>query len=201
MIRHEFVSFFYPSRYFIYNGINQNSHVGFWNLVFFASCYCCCWSRFFNHCGRRGEEHSFILKPATTFWKQSKGHNDKNLRLSRLPAGNAASNWNQSSNTELKLSRSPTDQYAVLVSCRCNYTGIKLFSHHNFHDNLVWVSLLISVLFYLHYVESKLFFKQPTSWRPRISRDLMISVASEMSKQIPGSDGTDLPVQVIFEIN
>lgn len=29
----------------------------------------------------------------------------------------------------------------------------------------------------------------------------MISVASEMSKQIPGSDGTDLPVQVIFEIN
>ncbi|KAL7091488.1 hypothetical protein ACP275_12G109300 [Erythranthe tilingii] len=116
---------------------------------------------------RPGEEHSFILKPATTFWKQSKGHHDSNQRPSRLPAGNAASSWNQSSNIEMKHSGSPADQYAVLVSCRCNYT------------------------------ESKLFFKQPTSWRPRISRDLMISVASEMSRQTHRSDGTDLPVQVL----
>ncbi|KAK6160027.1 hypothetical protein DH2020_003408 [Rehmannia glutinosa] len=116
---------------------------------------------------RRGEEHSFILKPATTLWKNSKGHIDSNPRPSRLPAGNAASTWHHSSNTEGKHSGSPSDQYAVLVSCRCNYT------------------------------ESKLFFKQPTSWRPRISRDLMISVASEMSTQTLGSDGTQLPVQVL----
>ncbi|KAK4402925.1 hypothetical protein Sango_1033200 [Sesamum angolense] len=115
---------------------------------------------------RRGEEHSFILKPASTFWKHGKGLTDGNLRPSRLPSGNAASSW-QSSKSEGKHSASPTDQYAVLVSCRCNYS------------------------------ESKLFFKQPTSWRPRMSRDLMISVASEMSRQALGSDGNQLPVQVL----
>ncbi|KAK4429949.1 hypothetical protein Salat_1295600 [Sesamum alatum] len=115
---------------------------------------------------RRGEEHSFILKPASTFWKHGKGHTDGNLRPSRLPAGNAASSW-QSFKSEGKHSASPTDQYAVLVSCRCNYS------------------------------ESKLFFKQPTSWRPRVSRDLMISVASEMSRQALGSDGNQLPAQVL----
>ncbi|KAL6513858.1 hypothetical protein OROHE_019314 [Orobanche hederae] len=110
---------------------------------------------------RRGEEHSFILKPASTLWKHYKRPNDSNPRLSNLPAG-----W-LNSNTEQKHSGSPADQYAVLVSCRCNYT------------------------------ESKLFFKQPTSWRPRISRDLMLSVASEMSTQTLGSDGTKLPIQVL----
>ncbi|XP_011086395.1 uncharacterized protein LOC105168145 [Sesamum indicum] len=115
---------------------------------------------------RRGEEHSFILKLASSYWKHGKGHTDGNLRPSRLPAGNAASSW-QSSKSEGKHSASPTDQYAVLVSCRCNYS------------------------------ESKLFFKQPTSWRPRMSRDLMISVASEMSRQALGSDGNQLPVQVL----
>lgn len=51
-------------------------------------------------------------------------------------------------------------------------------------------------------VESKLFFKQPTSWRPRISRDLMISVTSEMTKQSPGSfdGGAQLPVQVVHDM-
>lgn len=58
----------------------------------------------------------------------------------------------------------------------------------------------IIILSDLHFVESKLFFKQPTSWRPRMSRDLVISVASEMSQQALGSDGTQLPVQVIFSI-
>ncbi|KAL0385703.1 UNVERIFIED_CONTAM: hypothetical protein Sradi_2964600 [Sesamum radiatum] len=115
---------------------------------------------------RRGEEHSFILKPASTFWKHGKGHTDGNLRPSRLLAGNAASSL-QSSQSEGKYSASPTDQYAVLVSCRCNYS------------------------------ESKLFFKQPTSWRPRMPRDLMISVASEMSRQALGYDGNQLPVQVL----
>jgi hypothetical protein len=45
---------------------------------------------------------------------------------------------------------------------------------------------------------SKLFFKQPTSWRPRTSRDIMISVASEMSGESPGpyERNSQLAVQV-----
>ncbi|KAH6756354.1 heat-inducible transcription repressor [Perilla frutescens var. hirtella] len=115
---------------------------------------------------RRGEEHSFVLKPATALWKHGKGHSDGNPRVSRVSAGSAASSWVHS-NPGAKHNASPDDQFAVLVSCRCNYT------------------------------ESKLFFKQPTSWRPRISRDLVISVASEMSRQALGSDGTQLPVQIL----
>ncbi|XP_042049076.1 uncharacterized protein LOC121794799 isoform X2 [Salvia splendens] len=115
---------------------------------------------------RRGEEHSFILKPATTMWKHGKGNSDGNPRLSRVSAASASSSLPHL-NSGAKNNGSSTDQFAVLVSCRCNYT------------------------------ESKLFFKQPTSWRPRISRDLMVSVASEMSGQALGSDGTQLPVQVL----
>lgn len=106
---------------------------------------------------RRGEEHSFILKPVTSMWKSTKARGERSLPLPYK-------------NFEGKRSSSITDQYAVLVSCRCNYT------------------------------ESRLFFKQPTSWRPRISRDLMISVASEMSSQQavgPNGKGSHLPVQVL----
>ncbi|KAL8204295.1 hypothetical protein R6Q57_009918 [Mikania cordata] len=100
---------------------------------------------------RRGEEHSFILKPATSLLR------------------------NNSKGPSPELSSSPSDgvmlgdKYAVLVSCRCNYT------------------------------ESRLFFKQPTSWRPRKSRGLLISVASQMSKPTLGSDERipQLPVQVL----
>ncbi|KAE9463435.1 hypothetical protein C3L33_04659, partial [Rhododendron williamsianum] len=115
---------------------------------------------------RRGEEHSFILKPATSMWKTTKAHVERNQSSHsqigsslRLPV----------THLEGKQNASTADQYAVLVSCRCNYT------------------------------ESKLFFKQPTSWRPRISRDLMISVASEMSRQNPSPNERvpQLPVQVL----
>lgn len=116
---------------------------------------------------RKGEEHAFILKPATTLWKHPKGHTDSSLRPSRIHVGNASSSWHQPNNAEGKHTGSSADQYAVIVSCRCNYT------------------------------ESKLFFKHPTSWRPRVSRDLMISVTSEMSKETPGADGTQLPAQVL----
>ncbi|CAI9092730.1 OLC1v1028053C3 [Oldenlandia corymbosa var. corymbosa] len=118
---------------------------------------------------RRGEEHSFILKPAASLWKATKSCNQKGSQISSLPGGSATSSWRHSSYTELKQSGSSADHYAILVSCRCNYT------------------------------ESRLFFKQPTSWRPRISRDLMISVASQMSRQTLGSDGrvAQLPVQVL----
>ncbi|XP_044362400.1 uncharacterized protein [Triticum aestivum] len=47
------------------------------------------------------------------------------------------------------------DQYAVLISYSCNYT------------------------------ESKLFFKQATSWQPRAASDLIISVSSELSLRYP----------------
>ena len=44
---------------------------------------------------------------------------------------------------------------------------------------------------------SRLFFKQPTSWRPHTSKDIMISVASDMSGQSPGPYASrQLPVQV-----
>ncbi|KAM3358917.1 hypothetical protein P3S68_021850 [Capsicum galapagoense] len=118
---------------------------------------------------RRGEEHSFILRPVNPILKSSNVHSGKTSRSSRVHSRSASSTWNHFPNIEERNTGSSTDKYAVLVSCRCNYT------------------------------ESKLFFKQPTSWRPRISRDLMISVTSEMTKQTPGSfeGGAQLPVQVL----
>lgn len=52
--------------------------------------------------------------------------------------------------------------------------------------------------FFIHGAVSRLFFKQCTSWRPHISRDIMISVASEMSRDSPGPNTAvfQLPVQV-----
>lgn len=104
---------------------------------------------------RRGEEHSFILKPVTSLWRNSKGQSERSPQSSSV---HGPSNGLM-----------PGDKYAVLVSCRCNYT------------------------------ESRLFFKQPTSWRPRMSRDLLISVASQMSRPSLGSDDRvlQLPVQVL----
>ncbi|RAL40068.1 hypothetical protein DM860_008208 [Cuscuta australis] len=117
---------------------------------------------------RSGEEHSFILKPATSTGTNSKVCSERSSQ-SRISAGNVASTRKYSLNAKARNSVSPADHYAILVSCRCNYIG------------------------------SKLFFKQQTSWRPRISRDLMISVASEMSKQTLESNDrvAQLPAQVL----
>ncbi|GAB2242469.1 hypothetical protein Droror1_Dr00019244 [Drosera rotundifolia] len=118
---------------------------------------------------RRGEEHSFILKPATSLLNQ-KMHGGKISQPSHSKAGNRLASvrvpptaWEGTKNV------SSHDRYAILVSCRCNYT------------------------------ESRLFFKKPTTWQPRISRDLMISVASEMSQQALEHEGkvSQLPVQVL----
>ncbi|PON67495.1 heat-inducible transcription repressor [Parasponia andersonii] len=118
---------------------------------------------------RSGEEHSFILKPATSLWKNIKATGERSTQSSQLQAGTTASSLHLPSKTvEGKRNVSTAGQYAIMVSCRCNFT------------------------------ESKLFFKQPTSWRPRISRDLMISVASEMSGQHGPNGGVyQLPVQVL----
>ncbi|KAA8529468.1 hypothetical protein F0562_033733 [Nyssa sinensis] len=115
---------------------------------------------------RRDEEHSFILKPTTSVWKNPKGQGERGSQPSHFQAGSTAASLHLASNIS---GGKQSAQYAVLVSCRCNYT------------------------------ESRLFFKQPTSWRPRISRDLMISVASEMSRKTLGSDVgvPQLPVQVL----
>ncbi|XP_071715948.1 uncharacterized protein [Rutidosis leptorrhynchoides] len=104
---------------------------------------------------RRGEEHSFILKPATSLWRNNKVQSDRNSRSSSV---------HFPSNVVMQ-----GDKYAVLVSCRCNYT------------------------------ESRLFFKEPTSWRPRMPRDLLISVASQMSQTTLALDDRvpQLPVQVL----
>ncbi|KAF0916512.1 hypothetical protein E2562_007590 [Oryza meyeriana var. granulata] len=83
---------------------------------------------------RRGEEHSFILKPATMSSKDRRTNGDAPLTLS-LPKMNGTAK-NVSVPKVGDTSGSLTDQYAVLISYRCNYT------------------------------ESKLFFKQATSWRP-----------------------------------
>lgn len=115
---------------------------------------------------RRGEEHSFILKPAALLGRDIKAYGERSSQSSQVAIG--ASNLPIISRIGEGISTSG-DQYAVLVSCRCNYT------------------------------ESKLFFKQATSWRPRATRDLLISVASEMSKQSfgPYRGISQLPVQVL----
>ncbi|KAI6686471.1 hypothetical protein NL676_032384 [Syzygium grande] len=118
---------------------------------------------------RRGEEHSFILKPAISAWKKFSAQDRKGTQSSQLMGGTTSTLRVSSKIIEGKGSPSASDHYAVMVSCHCNYT------------------------------ESRLFFKQPTSWRPRISRDIMISVASEMLRECPGPNGVvpQLPVQVL----
>ncbi|KAL0717370.1 hypothetical protein Bca4012_066692 [Brassica carinata] len=111
---------------------------------------------------RKGEEHSFIVKPAFSVGsnlKPSAARKELKSSSLSLPAVNF----------ERLGSGLSGDHYAVMVSCRCNYT------------------------------ESRLFFKQRTRWRPRVSRDLMISVASEMSGEPCGPHGraSQLPVQIL----
>ncbi|XP_073526068.1 uncharacterized protein [Phyllobates terribilis] len=120
---------------------------------------------------RRGEEHSFILKPANSILKSPKmPSSNRMFELPHSKSGKPQSNIMLSPKpVEDKKTSSIPDRYAVLVSCRCNYT------------------------------ESRLFFKKATNWKPRISRDLMISVASEISQQNLEHDGrvSQLPVQVL----
>ncbi|KAK8657596.1 hypothetical protein V6N13_035827 [Hibiscus sabdariffa] len=109
---------------------------------------------------RRGEEHSFILKPASSMWKNLKAYGEKSKSSGLKPL---LKTFNR------KGSPLTSIQYAIMVSCRCNYS------------------------------ESRLFLKKPINWRPRVSRDLMISVACETSGQYSGSSerSTQLPVQVL----
>lgn len=77
---------------------------------------------------RRGEEHSFILKPATSMWKDLKVLGERSSQLSKPQFGNYASNLGVASkNADGWKIASTDDQYAVMVSCRCNYTGSLAF--------------------------------------------------------------------------
>ncbi|WOL20633.1 hypothetical protein Cni_G29438 [Canna indica] len=116
---------------------------------------------------RRGEEHSFILKLTTVSSRYGKGNNEM-VTYSR--AGSTVSNAHTMSTVgEGIMVPSTANQFAILVSCRCNYT------------------------------ESKLFFKQLTDWRPRVARDLMVSVASESHEKSDSSNARSpqLPVKVL----
>ncbi|KAJ4734076.1 heat-inducible transcription repressor [Rhynchospora pubera] len=119
---------------------------------------------------RRGEEHSFILKPATTLHRDTRGGYETNSSLLNSRPGSSSSNLPLKSRvSEPKSSSSSSDRYAILVSYRCNYS------------------------------ESKLFFKQATSWRPSVARDVMISVSSEPYNQVVRQSMRvpQLPVQVL----
>ncbi|KAL2344531.1 hypothetical protein Fmac_005816 [Flemingia macrophylla] len=72
---------------------------------------------------RRGEEHSFILKPATSMWRNLKAQ-DESSQFSKLQFPNLSSKSGLLSKSldKTKLT-SIDDQYAIMVSCRCNYTG------------------------------------------------------------------------------
>ncbi|KQK23601.1 uncharacterized protein LOC100846542 [Brachypodium distachyon] len=116
---------------------------------------------------RRGEEHSFILKPAIMSSRDRRSNSVVPLTLSLPKMTGAATNASVPRVSESSVPL--TDQYAVLVSYHCNYT------------------------------ESKLFFKQATSWQPCAASDLMISVSSELSLRNPSPSARvpQLPVQVL----
>lgn len=126
--------------------------------------------------------------------RNSKGQADSKLPQRRSSARTSRSSWHASLDAEKRNGEPPAAQYAVLLSCRCNYTGIR--NYISFGDNMVIKEK--SILMVLIIVESKLFFKHPTSWQPRIAGDLMISVASGISRRTLAADGTQLPVQVIY---
>jgi len=81
----------------------------------------------YQHDGcRRGEEHSFILKPATSVLKKSTTYSDKGIKLSRRNAGSKAGSMRlppKAAEGKRIITSSSSDKYAVLISCRCNYSG------------------------------------------------------------------------------
>ncbi|KAI4370550.1 hypothetical protein MLD38_018895 [Melastoma candidum] len=118
---------------------------------------------------RRGEEHSFILKPAISTWKKLISQDRTGAQLSRGALGNASKSSPLSKPMDGKENASSMDHYSIMVSCHCNAS------------------------------ESRLFFKQPTNWRPRIARDIMISVACKTGTEsnVPNLPVSQLPVQVL----
>jgi len=76
------------------------------------------------HHYRRGEEHSFILKPAISALKKSTVHRDKTARLSLSKARSIPASLQLPPKAiDGKRNISALNKYAVLVSCHCNYSG------------------------------------------------------------------------------
>lgn len=101
--------------------------------LFFCPCY--------NLACRRGEEHSFILKPVTSMWKSIKVNAERSTIPSQKKAGNVTSNLGLVSKT-VETKKNPTmDQYAINVSCRCNYTGNYIFLCEHAFENCYCVVL------------------------------------------------------------
>ncbi|KAL7603190.1 hypothetical protein Lser_V15G14809 [Lactuca serriola] len=117
---------------------------------------------------RKGEEHSFILKPVTSI-SCCNAQVKRSYHLSQLKAGSTRSSVFTLTNVD--RGPSPSNRYAILISCTSNYT------------------------------ESRLFFKQPTNWQPHIQKDILISVsvASQPSRKTLQSDNRipNLPIQVL----
>eukprot|EP00249_Psilotum_nudum_P022557 c28563_g1_i1 orf=218-2743(+) len=109
---------------------------------------------------RVGEQHSFILKPTSPEWKPSNIERDNNGQTSslyghELKAGSSTpvktSLFVGGKNVMGDASQQDSENYALIVSCRCSHT------------------------------ESRLHFKHDMQWRPRAPRDLLLSVSLEPS--------------------
>lgn len=72
---------------------------------------------------RRGEEHSFILKPAISALKKSKIPDDKLTKLHSRAGSKPASFRLPPVAVEETKNISTPHKYAILISCRCNYSG------------------------------------------------------------------------------
>lgn len=135
-------------------------------------------------------------------WKNVKTQ-EEGSQFPKLQSPSSESKSSLSSKSPDRTKIVSTDnQYAIMVSCRCNYTS-KFFCPLGllvYYYYLIFAELLIGCfpLDLMLNVASRLFFKQATSWRPRTSRDIIISVASEISGESPGpyERNSQLPVQV-----
>lgn len=106
----------------------------------------------FLFCCRRGEEHSFIIKPAISAWKNINAQDGKSAQSSSQILLKNTSSSHVSSKIVEKENISTTDHYAIMVSCHSNYTGTCGVLRHSSIQRIVGVSLNLSVLFYFCFV-------------------------------------------------
>lgn len=77
------------------------------------------------HC-RRGEEHSFILKPDIPVIKKSKIPDVRTMKVHSKAGSKATSIGLPPVTIEGTKDISTSHKYAILISCRCNYSGNRL---------------------------------------------------------------------------
>ncbi|KAL2633965.1 hypothetical protein R1flu_005444 [Riccia fluitans] len=99
---------------------------------------------------RVGEQHSFILRPTNPAWKPSPPNGAKSDSAGssgRYEVQPFGGSVRSKNGRDLLSSLPEGGEYAVIVSCHCSHT------------------------------ESRLHYKHPLQWRPRPSRDLLLSVS------------------------